>query len=197
MAAGITLYGPCQENDFSQAGGKKPQSNQHTQLPKSAFQWLADERIYRCPEGHPLRFIREQTQRRADYTVTLDLYLCAAEHCLRCPRQAACTPTPNKGRSVSRMQNEDLLDALRARMQTADAKQLYRLRSRTVELNYADLKEHRGLRRFHGRGRLRTLAEVGLLVLVHNLLCVASRRSGTGATPSSTQAEIPPLLSVA
>jgi DDE family transposase len=35
--AGITLYGPCQENDFSQANRKKPQSNQYTELPKSAF----------------------------------------------------------------------------------------------------------------------------------------------------------------
>jgi hypothetical protein len=193
--AGITLYGPCQENDFSQAGGKKPQSNQHTTLPKSAFRWLADERIYRCPEGHPLHFLRQQTQRRADYSVTLDLYVCDSQHCLGCPRQAACTSTPRKGRSVSRLQNEDLLDALRARMQTDEAKQLYRLRSRTVELNYADLKEHRGLRRFHGRGRSHARVEVGLLVLVHNLLWVASRHCH--ATPAPLPTELPPILSVA
>jgi transposase len=195
--AGITLYGPCQENDFSQAGGKKPQSNQHTQLPKNAFRWLPEERAYCCPEGHELRFLRQQTQRRAEGTVTLDLYLCAPEHCLRCPQQAACTPTPHKGRSVSRLQNEELLDALRARMQTDDAKQLYRLRSRTVELNYADLKEHRGLRRFHGRGRHKALAEVGLLVLVHNLLWVASRPTDAGHTSNPPQTQIPPLLPIA
>jgi transposase len=183
-AAGITLYGPCQENDFSVANGKKPQSNQHTKLPKIAFAWLAEERTYRCPEGHRLRFAKQQTQERADYTVTLDIYTCPAEHCLACPRQTDCTRTPHKGRSVSRIQNEELLDALRARMQTEEAKQLYRLRSRTVELSYADLKEHRGLRRFHGRGRTRAATEVGLLVLAHNLLCLESHRRQPRAPPA-------------
>jgi transposase len=193
--AGITLYGPCQENDFTRVNGKKPQSNQHTGLPKSAFRWLDDERTYQCPEGHRLRWTEQMKQRRADHTVTLDIFTCPPEHCLACPRQKGCTRTPQKGRSVSRMENEELLDALRARMQTEEAKQLYRQRSRTVELNYADLKEHRGLRRFHGRGRQRAATEVGLLVLAHNLLCVESHRRQPRAPPS--KAKIPQTLSVA
>lgn len=170
--AGITLYGPSQENDFSVQNGKKTQANQHTELPKSAFRWLAEEQTYQCPEGHRLRFSNQQTQQRADHTITLAIYACPAEHCLTCPRQPACTRTPQKGRRVSRMENEELLDALRARMQTDEAKRLYKLRSQTVELNYADLKEHRGLRRFHCRGPRRVTAEVGALVLAHNLLFV-------------------------
>lgn len=170
--AGITLYGPCQENDYTARNGKKTQRNQHTELPKSAFRWLEEEQTYQCPEGHRLRFTKTQTQRRADHMITLALYTCPAEHCVACPRQQACTRTPQKGRSVSRMENEDLLDALRARMQTDEAKRLYKLRSQTVELNYADMKEHRGLRRFHGRGLRRVTAEVGSLVLAHNMLHV-------------------------
>ncbi len=174
--AGITLYGPCQENDFSVQNGKKMQCNQKTELPKSAFRWLPDEQSYQCPEGHRLLLSAKQTQRRADYPMTLNLYTCPAEHCLACPRQKACTRSPHKGRSVSRMENEELLDALRARMQTDEAKRLYKLRSRTVELNYADLKEHRGLRRFHCRGRYRAKAEAGSLVLAHNLLFIQAQR---------------------
>ena len=41
---------------------------------------------------------------------------------------------------------------------------------KTVELVNADFKEHRRLRRFSGRGLQRAEAEVGLLVLVNNLL---------------------------
>jgi transposase len=175
-AAGITLYGPVQENDFSSAKDKKPQSNQYTELPKSAFRWLLEERTFQCPEGHRLRFTRQITQERAAGAVTLDIYTCPPQHCLNCPRQAACTRTPRKGRSVSRMHNEELVDALRVRMQTEEARRLYRLRSQTVELNYADLKEHRGLRRFHARGRPRVAAEIGLLILTHNLLCLESHR---------------------
>jgi hypothetical protein len=186
--AGITLYGPCQENDYSKRNGKKTQRNQHTELPKSAFRWLEDEQTYQCPEGHRLKFTGTQLQQRAEHRITLSLYTCPAEHCLSCPRQQACTRTPQKGRTVSRMENEELLDALRARMQTDGAKQLYKLRSQTVELNYADLKEHRGLRRFHCRGLRRVTAEVGALVLAHNLLFVeAQRRSAAQDAPANME----------
>lgn len=192
---GITLYGPCQANDFTASRGKRPQSNQYTQLPKSAFRWLPGEQTYECPQGHHLHFARRCTQRRLDSTVSLDLYVCPPEHCLKCPQQPACTPTPHKGRCVSRMEHEELLDALRSRMETEEARQLYRHRSRTVELNYADLKEHRGLRRFHGRGRTRAATEVGLLILVHNLLCVEAHARKPSASPANPPE--PPLLHAA
>jgi transposase len=175
--AGILVYGPCQENDFSKQNGKKAQHNQHTELPKSAFRWIAEAQAYECPEGHRLAFAKTQTQQRADHTVTLSLYVCPPEHCQACPRQPACTRAPEQGRTVSRMENEELLDALRERMQTAAAKKAYKLRSQTVELSYADLKEHRGLRRFHGRGLRRVTAEVGCLVAMHNALYVESQMS--------------------
>jgi hypothetical protein len=156
---GITMYGPPQENEYSASNGKKPQCNQKTELPKGAFEWLSEEQTYRCPEGR----------------IALRIYLCPAEHCLACPRQRQCTRSPERGRSVSRLENEELLDKLRARMATDEAKRLYKLRSRTVELNFADLKEHRGLRRFHGRGLRHAKGEVAALVLAHNMLFVQSR----------------------
>ena len=73
---------------------------------------------------------------------------------------------------MSRLENEELLDQLRDRMQTPEAKTLYKLRSQTVESAYADLKEHRGLRRFRSRGLSRAQTQVGLAVLVHNQLTV-------------------------
>jgi transposase len=184
--AGIRVYGPWQENDYSSQTGKKAQSNQHTELPKSAFRWLEAEQAYQCPEGHRLHFTNKQRQRRADHTMTLAIYRCSAEHCLVCPRQAACTRTPHKGRSVSRMEHEELLDALHERMGTDEAKRLYKLRCQTVEQSYADLKEHRGLRRFHGRGLQRARSEVGVLVLAHNLRYVDQRRRAAHSPPAQT-----------
>jgi transposase len=193
--AGITLYGPCQENTFSVANDKKPQSNQHTELPKSAFTWLPEEQTYKCPEGHRLQFTGTQTQQRADHKITLTLYTCPPEHCQACPRQSACTRTPRKGRTVSRMKNEELLDELRERMGTDEAKELYKLRSRTVEQSFADLKEHRGLRRFHCRGRPRVRAEVGALVLTHNLLQLTAHSDKRRQNPG--EETLPQILSVA
>lgn len=194
--AGITLYGPCQENDYSKQNDKKTQRNQHTELPKSAFTWLEQEQAYQCPEGHRLHFAQKQTQQRADHKITLSVYVCPTEHCQACPRQPACTRTPHKGRTVSRMENEELLDALRQRMQTAEAKQDYKLRSQTIELSYADMKEHRGIRRFHGRGLPRVTAEIGTVILAHNMLEVDAHRRGPPGEQPTTE-ETPQALCVA
>ena len=46
------------------------------------------------------------------------------------------------------------------------------MRGQTVELGYADFKQHRKLRRFTRRGRRHASTEIGLLVLVHNGLTI-------------------------
>ena len=175
--------------------GKPAQRHPHTELPKSAFRWLEDEHTYPGPEGHRLHFTQMPTQPRADHTITLALYHCPAEPCLHGPRQRACTRTPPKGRSVRRMENAALLDAWRARMPTDAAKRLYPLRRQTVALHFADFKEHRGLRRFHGRGLRRATAEVGALVLAHHLLYVEAKRH-RAARDRVANAEMTPTLCV-
>ena len=54
-----------------------------------------------------------------------------------------------------------------------------------MELAFADVKEHRGLRRFHSRGLRRARCQVGLLVLAHNGLIVLE--AGAGAKPPRPQ----------
>jgi hypothetical protein len=55
-------------------------------------------------------------------------------------------------------------------METAEAKAVYRLRGQTIEIVFADVKEHRGLRRFSGHGLAQVRTEFALEVLLHNLL---------------------------
>ena len=166
--AGVTVYAPVSENDFSEAKRKK---GKKSQLPKKEFTWLPEEQTYRCPEGH-LFAIGKTTrlERSSDRTVLQTTYRCPSEHCMACPRREDCTSSPQLGRSVSRLEHEDLVDELRARMQTPEAKELYKLRRQTIELRYADLKEHRQLRRFHHYGAQRGRAQVGAAVLAYNLL---------------------------
>ena len=172
---------------FQRGEAKKPQSNQHTQLPKRVFRWDAKAQEYECPEGHRLSFTRTVQQPRAEHTITLSLYLCPPEHCQSCPRQKVCTSNPSKGRTVSRMENEELLDELRERMATAEAKDLYKQRCRTVELSFAELKEHGGLRRFGCRGLRRARAEIASWVLTYNSLALEEhRRSRARATIAQT-----------
>jgi hypothetical protein len=166
--AGVTIYAPVSENDFSEAKRKKQKL---PQIPKKDFAWLSDEQTYRCPEGHLLIPRRTFSQERSnDRTVLQTTYRCPSEHCMACPRQEVCTPSPQLGRSISRLEHEDLVDELRARMETPEAKELYKLRRQTIELLYADLKQHRQLRRFNHYGPRRARAQIGAAVLAYNLL---------------------------
>jgi hypothetical protein len=92
------------------------------------------------------------------------------DKCQACPRRPQCTPSAKAGRQLRRNEHEPLLEALTARMATPEAQALYRQRQETVELAFADFKEHRKLVRFSGHGLSAVRAEVGLSVLVHNML---------------------------
>jgi hypothetical protein len=50
-------------------------------------------------------------------------------------------------------------------MLSSEAKELYKQRRQTIELCYADLKQHRQLRRFNHYGPRRARAQIGAAVL--------------------------------
>jgi transposase len=170
---GVTLYAP-EGNDASPAksgaeSGAKAKAKAKPKLtPKSAFTWDAQRREYRCPEGHSMPYATSVEEERAGGVVVYDTYRCPGDLCRACPVRAACTTSP-KGRTVSRAREEERIEGLRRRMAGAEAKALYRRRRETVERGFADLKAHRAMDRFHGRGLERASAELGLQVLAHNL----------------------------
>jgi transposase len=170
-AAGVTVYAPL------------PQAGEGPLLPKSAFAWQEAAQTYVCPRGHRLAYEGAAAHRRSGTEpVVLHRYRCPPEHCTACPLRGRCTKNPAAGRTISRSEHEGLIEALRARMQTAEAKGLYRLRRQTVELVNADWKAHRRLERFSGRGLARARCQVGLTVLAHNLVALLSEEARARAT---------------
>lgn len=142
--------------------------------------WSAVEQVYRCPAGERLELRSvTRTQRSGPERIELQQYAAAPSRCQGCALRERCTG--GKGaRTISRSEHEEHLEALRARMATAEAQALYKQRKQTVELANADLKTHRGLRRFSGHGVRRASTEIGLVVLRQDLL--ALRSSGANET---------------
>ena len=174
---GVAVYSPWQ----AKGPDAKPGRQASEQIPKSAFRWHAGPQTYECPQGHLLRFVGRQRRRRDGIESERLVYRCAAEHCRGCPLRAGCAKG-KRGRTINRSPYEEQVERLRERMATGQGRALYRLRAQTVERGFADVKEHRGLRRLSGRGLLRARVELGLVVLAHNLLAVESlrvRRSGS------------------
>ena len=170
---GITLYAPWQENSST---AKKKQSRE-PRIEKDDFQWDEGSQVYVCPAGHELPYSHKKTRQRADgETIRFDVYRASPSDCVHCPRQPRCTTVPEKGRTVRRDPYQEEIDRLKRRMQTGEAKSLYKQRGQTIERVFADFKEHRNLRRFRGRGLSRARTQLGLTVLGHNLRIIAKLR---------------------
>ncbi len=132
------------------------------------FTWQAESRTYRCPAGHDLKLERRGVQsRRGGREVVEFPFRCPGEHCRACPLRAHCTRSP-RGRIIERSEHDDLLVALRRRMASPAGRELYRLRHQTVEREFADVKQHRGLRQFPVFGLARSRIQVGLLILIQD-----------------------------
>jgi hypothetical protein len=157
-------------------------------LPKSAFAWLEPEQAYVCPQGQRLELRQRTTERRAGgERLAVRVYRADGEQCRRCPRQGACTRNPGRGRVVKRYDGEEALERLRQRMERQDKQREYRRRSQTVELGFADVKAHRGLREFRSWGLARARTQAGLVLLACNLMNTQRallRRQQAAATKS-------------
>jgi transposase len=172
-AGGAELAAAVAEGTTVYAGLPKESKQEGKKLSKSQFTYVAEEDIYVCPQGKRLEHRETSKEKRSSVElVVLHRYRAAAADCRACPRQPECTTSTERGRTIRRSEHEELVAALRQRMQTQEAKALYRLRGQTVELANADFKEHRKLRRFSARGLKRVRCQIGLMVLVHNLLVV-------------------------
>jgi transposase len=160
---GVELFAPVQENNFT---AKKRAERASDVIDRQQFTYLPDEQTYVCPQGHRLKYKgKERKHRRGDQTVIEHRYQCSPDHCRGCPLAGRCVRDPAKGRIVKRLENQELLDAHRAKMATPEAQAHSKRRGQVIERTFADAKQHRGLRKLHGRGLHRARAEIGLLIL--------------------------------
>jgi transposase len=170
----VRLVGPVGENDFTE---QKRAEAGPPRIGKDQFQWLPEEKTYRCPQGHRLDYKGNERKRRRDgNTVVQHRYHCPPEHCCACPLRDRCVKNPQKGRTVKRLEGEEIIEAHKENMKTDEAKATNRLRGSVIERCFGDAKRHRDLYCLHGRGLKRAKAEVGLVVLVQTALTLARLR---------------------
>lgn len=163
----IELLAPVQENSFTES---KKQANPSRQIPREQFEWDETQQCYRCPQGHRLDCqCRTRKQRHSGHSLWEYRYRPDPRHCRACPLAEECLRPGSSCRMIKRLEGQELLDAQREKMATAEAQARYALRGQTVELAYADSKGNRRLTRFHGRGPARALTETGLMVVAQNL----------------------------
>jgi hypothetical protein len=103
----------------------------------SAFRYDEQANQMICPEGKRLAF---QTTHLGTGGVKTYVYAAKREDCLECAQRQHCTPQnamQKHGRAVSMRVEPAALDSYHAKMQTAEAKAIYKQRAPVVEFPHA------------------------------------------------------------
>jgi transposase len=121
---------------------------------RERFQYDTGRDIYICPAGVELRF---ESSYRKEGTLHFR-YRARLSDCSVCSNRPQCCFSKNRGRSIIRSVNSAAINNFIAKMETEEAKAIYRQRAQIAEFPNAWIKAKFGLRQF----RLRGLIKVGL-----------------------------------
>jgi len=117
----------------------------------------------RCPAGQTLHFIQDRKRPgKIDH-----IYRAKQSVCAGCACKARCCPQ-SKSRTVMRIEECEQVARFRAKMETVEAKALYKERS-LGEFPNCWIKEKLGLRRFHVRGLAKVKIEAFWYAITYNL----------------------------
>ena len=162
--AGIDLIGPplegqVQKQTLYQIRGVAPEYR------PEAFAFDAGANQYTCPEGKILRYkTRQALTGQTKYTYAADQQDCGA-----CAQKPRCCPTSKQGRLLVRAEDGPEVAAFRAKMETEEAKSLYRKRGAVAEFPNLVIKERFGLRQFSVRGLQKVGVEALWVCLTFNV----------------------------
>lgn len=148
--AGITTIVPKTTTSGAKADGR---------FDRADFIYDAEKNEYRCPAGQQLIWRYSNIERG------LKLHRYWSSHCQQCVIKEKCTPSVQ--RRVARWENEEVLEAMQARLDQAPDSM--RIRRQTVEHPFGTIKHWMGSAHFLTKTLEKVSTEMGLHVLAYNL----------------------------
>ena len=155
-----------------------------SKYPYEMFTYDAQQDVYYCPQGHPLR---RGALDRDHQTI---IYQASVLDCRPCPVREQCTTAKGKGRRISRSYFQDELDRAEALRQTPAFAKALRKRSVWVEPLFGEAKQWHGLTRFRLRRLWRVNIEALLIASVQNLKRLLKPRFPRSHPPDPTNVAI-------
>jgi len=136
----------------------------------SDFSFDPINQVYLCPHGKELTcHARNQTNRFRTY----DVYHARAQDCAACPLRSRCLSKPTTSRRYLSVpvdtQPPNLIDEMKAKIDTDQGKQIYARRLGIVEPVFANICVHKRMHRFTLRSKLKVDVQWRLFAPVHNL----------------------------
>jgi transposase len=144
-------------------GNPQPQLPAEFQAKRFAYDEAAD--CYTCPAGKTLRLTKKRTRRGSiEYN-----YRAEAAECQRCAFRELCCPKSRTGRWIVRTEHSNVVKNFLLKMETDEAKQIYRTRSQVAEFPNCWIKTKIGLRQFRLRGMAKAQIESVWVSLTYNI----------------------------
>ena len=132
-------------------------------LPVRALSLRQGERLLYMPEGKLLPYKGKATERGKT------TFAYKGRDCKDCPSRPLCCPRTSKGRGVIRIENDPRVDAFIKKMETEEAKAVYRTRGEVAEFPNAWIKDKLRLRQFRTRGLAKAKMEALWACLTYNI----------------------------
>jgi gas vesicle protein len=134
------------------------------------FSFDSSKQVYLCPQGKELTcHARNQTNRYRTY----DIYHAHVEDCAACPVSARCLSKPTSSRRYLSIQVDtqqpNLIDEMKAKIDTEQGKRIYARRLAIVEPVFSNICVQKRMHRFTLRTKLKVDVQWRLFALVHNL----------------------------
>ena len=161
---GVDYYGSWSENSETWIG-----HGITTAYHPSKFCYEAESNEMICPEGRRMPLIKIQERTGG---VQLYVYAARREDCRRCEKRPFCTPhnaMPKHGRTVSRRIEAAVIERYRAKMETAEARAIYKQRAPVAEFPHAWMKDKLKWTRLRCRGVRKAHMEALWTCLTYNL----------------------------
>jgi transposase len=161
---GVDLIGPMGVGQSQTAGQMKRRGVDPKFYPEF-FSYDAVSDTYRCPAGKSLTPDGEEKRPgRTNYK-----YRASASDCRRCLFKEKCCPKITTGRTIVRGVDDPVVAAHKEKMETEEAKQIYRQRGAVAEFPNAWIKEKIRLRQFRLRGMIKVRMETVWACLAYNI----------------------------
>jgi hypothetical protein len=137
----------------------------------SDFAFDPSKQVYLCPQGKKLTcYARNQTNRYRTYDM---YYRARVEDCAVCPVKARCLSKPTSSCRYLSVQVDtqlpNLIDDMKAKIDSDQGKQIYARRLGIVEPVFANICVQKRMHRFTLRSKLKVDVQWGLFALVHNI----------------------------
>lgn len=162
---GVDLIGSLAKANPSSANQQRRRGvSENFNLDK--FNYDAKQDTYRCPAGETLC----HKGREFGPGVVVHQYRAKTEVCAVCQFRSECCPgNQHHGRSVIRAVHSPVVRQFGEKMETQEAKAIYRQRGAVAEFPNAWLKDKLGLRQFRLRGLIKVRLEVLWAALTYNI----------------------------